>query len=144
MPVTKAAFFLALFLIAHGLVHFSLTYVPLPAPGALRTPFFPSWWRDAVDPAWPAVKLGLAPRAVRLLGSALWVLLLAGYILAGAVLLIAPGQAAIWQGLTVGASLLSLVFLALYWHPWLPVGVLIDLALLAGVFFHWPPALFVK
>ena len=33
---------------------------------------------------------------------------------------------------------LSLVLLALYWHPWLPVGVLIDLLLLSAVFLRWP------
>jgi hypothetical protein len=31
---------IAVFLIAHGLVHYSLTTVPIPASGALRTPFF--------------------------------------------------------------------------------------------------------
>ena len=129
---------LVLFLVAHGWVHMSLAQVPVPEPGALRTPFLPAWWREAVDPAWPASKLGLSPQVSRTLGWALWVLVVAGYTLAGAALLLAPAQTAIWQGFAAGASVLSLALLALYWHPGLPVGVLIDLALLAAVFIRWP------
>jgi hypothetical protein len=142
MPGTTSFILFALFLIAHGLVHFILTMVPAPAPGAMRTPFFPSWWRSAVDPAWPVNRLGLDERGIRLLGSALWVIVVAGYTLAGLVLFFAPGQAALWQGLTAGASFISLVFLVLYWHPWLPVGVLIDLLLLASILLGWPPGFF--
>ena len=127
-----------LFLIAHGWVHMSLAQVPVPQPGALRTPYMPAWWRDAVDPAWPASRLGLAPQFTRTLGWVLWLLVVTGYTLAGASLLLAPGQSALWQAFTTGASVLSLALLALYWHPWLPVGVLIDLALLAAVFLRWP------
>lgn len=144
MLATKPFILFALFLIAHGLVHLSLTTVPVPAPGAMRTPFFPAWWRGASDPAWPVSKLGLSVRGIQLLGSVMWGLLVAGYILAGTTLIVAPGQTALWQGLTGGASLVSLVFLALYWHPWLPVGVLIDLGLLAVVLLRWPPAMFVN
>jgi hypothetical protein len=144
MPTTTAVVLFGIFLIAHGLVHISLTWVPAPAPGAARTPFFPTWWRETIDPAWPAARLGLTSRGLRLLGSALWVLLLAGYILAGVLLILVPAQTALWQGSTCVASLLSLVFLALYWHPWLPVGVLIDVALLAAVWLRWPPVLFVN
>jgi hypothetical protein len=144
MPTTTAVVLFGAFLIAHGLVHISLTWVPVPAPGAARTPFFPAWWRETIDPAWPAARLGLPPRGVRLLGSALWVLLLAGYVLAGVLLIFFPAQTALWQGLTCAASLLSLAFLALYWHPWLLVGVLIDVGLLAAVWLRWPPVLFVN
>jgi hypothetical protein len=136
-PATLRILFI-LFLAAHGWIHMSLAQVPVPQPGALRTPFFPAWWRDSVDPAWPASKLGLPSQVSRTLGWVLWVLVTGGFVLAAAALLFAPGQPALWQGFTAGASLLSIVLLALYWHPWLPVGVLIDLALLAVIYLRWP------
>jgi hypothetical protein len=136
-PTTFRMLFV-LFLLAHGWIHMSLAQVPAPQPGALRTPFMPAWWRADVDPAWPAMRLGLSPEVVRPLGWMLWLLVLAGYALAGAALLLTPAQAALWQGLTAGASVLSLVLLALFWHPWLPIGVLLDVALLAGIFLRWP------
>lgn len=133
-----------LFLLAHGWVHMSLTQVPLPQPGALRTPFMPAWWRDAVDPAWPISQLGLSSTATRMLGWVLLVLIAAIYVLAGAALLLAPTQTALWQGFCAGASVLSLILLALYWHPWLPLGVLIDLALLSAIFLRWPALPFTR
>jgi hypothetical protein len=136
-PTTFRILFV-LFLVAHGWIHMSLAQVPVPQPGALRTPFMPAWWRNAVDPAWPASRLGLPHDMVRTLGWVLWLMVVAGYCLGGAVLLFAPAQTAVWQSLVGGASVLSLVLLGLYWHPWLPVGVLIDLALLAGIFLKWP------
>jgi hypothetical protein len=144
MNPTAIRILFAIFLIAHGWIHLSLTLVPIPAPGAPRTPFFPAWWREAIDTNWPVIKLGLAPRASRIFGSVLWALVLAGYTLAGASLLFAPAQTALWQGFTAGASILSLLFLALFWHPWLPAGVLIDLALLAAIYLHWPILNFAK
>lgn len=129
---------LIIFLAAHGYIHMSLAQVPTPKPGALHTPFMPAWWRADVDSTWPVAKLGLSPSATRTLGWVLWLLTTAGYVLAAAALLFAPSQPALWQGLTAGSSILSLVLLALYWHPWYPVGVLISLALLAGVVMKWP------
>ena len=142
-PATLRILFI-LFLAAHGYIHMSLAQVPVPQPGALHTPFLPSWWRADVDSTWPAVKLGLSPSATRTLGWALWLLTTAGFVLAAAALLFAPAQPAFWQGLTAGASVLSLVLLVLYWHPWYPVGVLLSLALLAGVVMKWPVLQFAR
>jgi hypothetical protein len=136
-PITARILF-AIFLLAHGWIHMSLAQVPPPEPGKLRTPFFPSWWRDSVDTGWPVSRLGLAPATVRTVGWLLWVVTVALYTLAALALLFAPGSAGLWQGLTVGGSVASLVLLALYWHPWLPAGVLIDLVLIAGVLLRWP------
>lgn len=133
---------IAIFLVAHGLIHFSLTYVPVPKPGELRTPFWPAWWRTDTDPAWLASKLGLSNGLVRGLGSALWLLILFGFTLAGLGLLGFPGLSQVWApaaGLGAGASLLLLVF---YWHPWLVAGVVINLAVFAGIGLHWPKFLF--
>jgi hypothetical protein len=134
----------ALFLIAHGWIHMSLASVPTPQPGALRTPFFPSWWRNAADPQWPVRRLGVPDTTARTLGWLLWLLVTALYALAGLALIFVPGQVVFWQACTVGASLLSLVLLGLYWHPWLPVGIAIDIALLAAIALRWPVIQFVS
>lgn len=127
-----------LFMLAHGWMHASLARVPVPQPGALHTPFMPAWWRGDVDATWPASRLGIPPQVVRTLGWVLWLVVGALYTLAALALLAAPAQAGLWQGLTVAGSLLSLALLGLYWHPWYPVGVLIDVALLAAIWLQAP------
>jgi hypothetical protein len=138
MNTTTLRILIAVFLLAHGWVHMSLAQVPVPQPGALRTPFFPAWWRNAVDASWPVSKLGLSAELSIKIGWVLWVGVVALYSLACAVLVFWPASSMLWQGTMVGASALSLLLLAFYWHPWLPVGVLIDLGLIAAVCLRWP------
>ena len=133
---------IALFLIAHGLVHFILAVVPLPQPGAQRTPFWPSWWRSAVDPAWPISRLVPNAGLVRTLGWILWLAAAIGFVAAGLGLMGIPGLQASWIALAVGASAASLLMHALYWHPWLVVGALLDLAILLAILASWPAALY--
>ena len=133
---------LAVFLITHGLVHFSLTYVPTPKPGKLRTPYWPSWWREDADPNWLASKLGLTNSLVRGLGSAFWLLTLAGFTLAGLGLLGVPGLSRLWGAATVLGGGASMLLLCLYWHPWLVAGVVINLAVFGGLALHFPKFLF--
>ncbi len=134
MNPTTVRIILVVFFIAHGWIHMSLAQVPPPQPNALRTPFFPSWWRNAVDPAWPVSRLGLSEPLVRTAGWVLWLMATVAFSLAGLALLIVPAQAALWQIPAAAGSVVSILLLALYWHPWLPVGVLLDLAILAGIF----------
>jgi hypothetical protein len=128
---------IGLILIAHGLMTMSLATVPPPASGALRTPFFPSWWRASVDPLWPVMKLGLPEPLVRTIGWLLWAAILALFTLAGAGLLGFPGLTAIWQPIAAVAAGLSLVLLVLFWHTWLVLGIVINLVILLGVFLGW-------
>ncbi len=127
----------ALFLIAHGYIHMSLSTVPLPQPGGLHTPYWPAWWREATDPSWPASRLGLSPELVRTAGWALWAVVVGVYSLAGLGLLGVPGLHAVWQPLAVGASLVSLLLLGLYWHPWLVMGVVLDALIVLGAYLGW-------
>jgi hypothetical protein len=144
MNTTTIRILFVLFLLAHGWIHMSLAKVPVPQPGALRTPFFPAWWRADVDPAWPISKIGLSAETTRTVGWLLWAVVTGLYVLSGLALLVSPSNTALWQGSMAGASIASLVLLALYWHPWLPVGVIIDLLLLAEVFLRWPVLPFTK
>jgi hypothetical protein len=142
MPASTLKILIALFLIAHGLMHYSLTTVPLPQPGALRTPFWPCWWREAIDPLWPVSRVGLAPSFVRALGSALWLAATVAFALAGLGLLGIPGLHSFWQGAAIFASAVSLILLALFWHPWLVMGIVLSLGVVVAVWQRWPGGIF--
>jgi hypothetical protein len=126
----------ALFLIAHGLVHAVLAAAPIPndpesKPGA----FFTSPSRS-----WLLPKLGLNDSAVKWVGIILGVLPTLGFLLAGMGLFGVPGLITVWQSVTVLSASLSLLLLVLFWHPWLILGVLIDVGLLVALLWlKWAP-----
>lgn len=138
MSPTVLRIIIALFLIAHGWMHYSLTTVPLPKPGELHTPFWPGWKRSAVDATWPASRLGLPDATVRWLGCVLMLAATLRFALAGLGLLGIPGLHSIWQGMVIFSSAASLILLALYWHPWLVMGVVISLGAVLAIWQHWP------
>jgi hypothetical protein len=119
-----------LFLAAHGLIH--LAYVA-PVPPDPKYPF-------NLHKSWLITSLGMNEPTVYTLGMVLSILTVVGFALAGlaAVGLIVPRD---WWGvLTLLSALLSLLLLGLFWHPWLVLGVVIDLALiLAWVGLDWQP-----
>lgn len=125
------------FLLAHGLITMSLATVPPPAPGALRTPFFPSWWRTDVDNAWPAIRLGITPAVASTVGWLLWLVVLLFFLGAGLGLLGAPILNVAWHPLAAIGAVLSFLLLGLFWHPWLVLGVLINLGILLGGITGW-------
>ena len=51
-------------------------------------------------------------------------------------LLEVPGLSTLWQTFAALSAGLSLMLLVLYWHPWLVVGALLDVAVLAVL--AWP------
>lgn len=125
-----------LFLIAHGLVHAGLAAAPIPndpesKPGAFFT---------APARSWLLPQLGLGASAIQWFGIILVVLATAGFVLAGLGVLGVPGLNTIWRTVAVISSCLSLLLLILFWHPWLIVGVLIDIGLLIALLWaKWPP-----
>lgn len=133
---------IAVFLIAHAWIHASLSWVPVPQPGQLRTPFFPSWRRADVDPRWPINKIGLPADAVRTIGWVLWVLVVATGVVSALGLAGLPLLSSLWMPAAALSALLSILLIAAYWHPWLPVGILIDLLILASLTFHIPASLY--
>lgn len=141
MNTTTLKLIVAIILIAHGWVHYSLTYVPISKPGELHTPYWPSWKRPNVDPTWLAARF-LPADTARIAGCILWGLTLVGFTAAGLGLLGVPGLNSLWTAAAGLGSLASLLLLIFFWHPWLVVGVLIDVAVLVGVIFHLPAKLF--
>ncbi len=142
MSPTTLKIVVAVFFIAHGFIHASLSWVPLPKPGAMQTPFLPSWTRKEVSPSWPISKLGLNENVVRTLGWILWLVVTALFVLAGLGLFGLPFLSSLWQNLAALGALLSLVLIALYWHPWYPAGPILDILILAGLYFKFPSDLF--
>ena len=144
MSPTTVRILIAVFFVVHGLMYASLTAVPMPEPGGLRTPFWPSFWRPSVDNHWLAARLGLPGGAVAAMGSVLWMLALAGFVLAGLGLLGIPGLREIWVPVSGAAAAVSLVLFLFYWHPWYVAGAAINVAVLIGIWQNWPAALFAQ
>ncbi|MGB5844295.1 MAG: hypothetical protein WBG94_07620 [Anaerolineales bacterium] len=133
----KLKIIIALFLIAHGLVHAGLAAAPNPnAPDAKAGAFFTSPERS-----WLLPKLGLDASAVQWLGIILVALATLGFVLAGLGVFGVPGLTEIWRTVAVISAALSLLLLVLFWHPWLIVGVLIDIGVLVSLLWiNWPSA----
>ena len=121
-------------LLGHALIHASyLAPEPAAKPGAPAWPFH-------LDRSWLLGPIGVDREVSRLLGIALVVVVIAAFALA-AIGCLGVGPAWLWRiGVAFGA-VASLAVLALYFHPWLVLGIGIDLGLLwlvvAGA---WEPA----
>ena len=127
---------LAGFLAAHGLIHASFLS---PTPPA--TAGGPPWPFDMAK-SWLVTQAGLDAGQVSVVGTVLVALTIIGFGLAalGAAGWIVPAE--LWRPLIVGSVAASALLLALFFHPVLMLGFLIDAALLWAVFvMSWNPAL---
>ena len=117
---------IGIFFILHGLVHAGLAAAPIPKDAKSRQGSF------FTHPArsWLLRRLRFAPGATRAVGLSLVVLTMLGFVLAGMAALGVPPMAGALAPLVVMASVLSLILLGIFWHPWLSLGVIIDLAIL--------------
>jgi hypothetical protein len=126
---------LGLLLIGHALIHAG--YIS-PAPP--RTAYGPEW-PFAMSKSWLIPSLGVSPEIVRTVGIALVLLTLVTLVGAGlaAIGLVIPQ--AWWPQLAVSGAVTSLAILLLFFHPWLLLGMAIDLGLLYLVLIaNWSPA----
>jgi hypothetical protein len=115
--------FLTLFLAAHGLIHASFL-----SPAPPRTAGGPEWPFELTR-SWLVTGLQMDPGIVRSAGIVLAVtsaglLVLAGLATAGWIV-----PSTWWGGLSLAGAASSLVTLLLFFHPWLMVGVAIDVGL---------------
>jgi hypothetical protein len=126
---------LAIFIIAHGLVHSILAVAPNPTdPDAKPLAFF-----TASERSWLLPQLGLNTATIQWVGIILVVLSTLGFILAGLGIFAVAGLDAIWRMVAIISALISLLLLTLFWHPWLPVGILIDIGtLITLLLLKWP------
>ncbi|HET6379997.1 MAG TPA: hypothetical protein VFH63_03050 [candidate division Zixibacteria bacterium] len=114
------------FLLAHAAIHIGFVS-PRPPATAGGPP-----WPFTLDHSWLLSPLGMGPDALRLMGLALFAVLLGGYAVA-AIAAIGWLPSGAWVAGVVIGSAASLALLLAFFHPWLVLGVLIDLVLIWAV-----------
>jgi hypothetical protein len=118
------------FVVAHGLITTMIGFggVTKPDAPAMALPAWFGWWPGPLGRSWLIDALHLGSSA-SMAGSALW--LAAGLALLGAGLgwLGVPALSGVWQPLALGGAAVGLVALALFFHPFYLVAVLINVAI---------------
>ena len=121
-------------LVAHGLITTMIGFGSMsnPTSAAMPTPSWLGWWPGTLGRSWAfdALNLGSGPA---LIGGLLW--LAAGLALVGAGLgwlgvSVVSDQ---WQMLALVGAVLGLAALALYFHPFYIVAIVIDVLIVASV-----------
>ena len=127
---------LAIFFIAHGLVHAGLAAAPIPNdPNPKPGDFF-----TAAVRSWLLPKLGFQVAAIRWVGIGLVVLATIAFISTGLGIFGVQGLNSIWRTTAVAGAGGSLLLLLVFWHPWLIVGVTLDIVILISLLWlDWPP-----
>ena len=116
-----AAFML---LVGHALVHVAyLTPAPPHAEGAPEWPF-------AIERSWPVANLGVSLEVMRPVAYLLVAVVLVALVGAGLAIIDLVVPADWWPALVVTGAAASLLLLSLFFHPWLVIGVAIDVVLL--------------
>lgn len=123
---------IALFLAAHGLIHASFLGRPPATPGGPEWPF-------SLASSWALTPLGLDAGTKRLVGIGLIAVIVAGYLI-GAIAYLGIGPESFFVPAVAVASVASLLLLAVFFHPWLALGLVIDAVLLWAVLVNgWLP-----
>ncbi len=130
-----ARLLVAAFLVAHAAIH-----VGFVAPRPPAKPGSPPWPFD-LGRSWLLRRLGVSAGTAGMIGLVLVAATLAGF---GAAVLATLGvlPASTWDAAVALGSAASLVLLGICFHPWLVLGVAIDLLLLwVALVAAWTPDL---
>jgi hypothetical protein len=110
-------------------------------PNELQNPSFVSWWPINMGRSWLFSSLGLEKTLiVYRIGGLLW--------LAGGIALVAAGLGVLgfvipvdwWRELAIAGAAISLLMLAVYFHPVTIIGTTSSLAVLVALLWaKWPP-----
>jgi hypothetical protein len=123
----------SLFLVAHAAIH-GLWFTPRPAPAARG----PVWPFDVGLSA--LVRAGVDEPAARRIGLILLTAVATGFVVAALGVLGILPAVAFASGIAIGATS-SIAMLLAYFHPWLVLGIGIDVVLLwATLIARWTPA----
>ena len=121
-------------LVAHGLITTMIGFGSMsnPTSAAMPTPSWLGWWPGTLGRSWAfdALNLGSGPA---LIGGLLWLaagLALVGAGLGGLGVSVVSFQ---WQMLALFGAVLGLAALALYFHPFYIVAIVIDVLIVASV-----------
>jgi hypothetical protein len=122
------------FLLAHAGIHVSFI-----SPRPAQTTGGPAWPFDLAH-SWLLTPLGLGPDVTRVLGLALLAVTVGSFALA-ALAAIGPAPAGMWMPAIVVGAIGSIGLLGVFFHPWLVLGIVIDLVLVWAVSIaRWQPA----
>jgi hypothetical protein len=121
-------------LVGHALVHIAyLAPAPPRAEGAPEWPF-------AIRESWPVTHLGVSVDVLRPVAYLLVAVVLVALVGAGLAIIDLVVPSAWWPALVVTGAGASLLLLTLCFHPWLVIGVAIDVVLLYLVLVNgWDP-----
>lgn len=120
------------FLLAHAAVHLGFVSSPPATAGGPQWPF-------ELGRSWALTPLGLDGAASRPLAIALLAVVFAGYAVAA---LASAGllPSGLFVGGVVAGSVASVAMLVLFFHPWLLIGVALDVVLVWAVLIaRWLP-----
>lgn len=120
---------LGIFLVSHGLLHLAIW---LPRPQEETAP------PAAFYPDHSMVLTALHARTTHRLAVGLATTVAMAYALAGFAVVTSSPLAVV---MAAAAAVLGLALKALFFHPWLTIGVLIDLTVLASAVWAWPLSL---
>jgi len=124
---------LVAFLLCHAAIHASFL-----APRPPATAGGPSWPFE-LGRSWILTPLGLQPDLTRVLGMALVAATIGGFALA-AIAALGLLPSGLWPPAAAVGAIASVALLLLFFHPWLVLGIAIDLGLLWAVLVaDWMP-----
>jgi hypothetical protein len=116
------------FLLVHGALHLAVWLPPQPTDAERAAPFAP-------DESAVLIRARVARPAAHRLAAGMALAAALGYAAAGLAVAVASGPAV---GLAVVAAVLGLALKALFFNPWLILGVLLDLAVIGAALLDWP------
>jgi hypothetical protein len=111
--------------LAHGAIHLSWL-----APRPEDDKSYPFRWRSVL-------LLKASEPTLRVIGTALIVLQMLAYLVAALGLFGVPVLAGMWGAAAILGSVLSMMVMALLWHPWFVAGPFVNVAIVAVVLLGW-------
>jgi hypothetical protein len=122
---------MAALLILHGAVHLAVWLSPAPTDAEQSAPFAP-------DHSAVLTRTHVAPTTAHVLATRLAVAAAVAYGVSGLAVAFGSEWAA---GIAVAAAILGLTLKAVFFNPWLSLGVLLDTAVLSAALLSWPISL---
>ncbi len=122
------------FVVAHGLITTMIGFggVTKPDAPAMTVPAWLGWWPGPFGRSWLVDALHLGSGA-SMVGNGLWVVAGLALLAAGLGWLGVPMLSGVWQPLAVSGAAVGIVALALFFHPFYLVAVVIDVAIVVLV-----------